>query len=131
MTDNTTCAESRYFIESVQNLEIDREMYVNKITISDDPIGFIIEKFKDHPSILRISQKQFPPNSFSFVCVSEEDVRVTIKRLNSEKAYQVNNIPPRILKENAENCAAAIQNDRNKNIENGMDLFLLILKMPI
>ena len=93
--DNTTCAEilNTYFIESVQNLEIDLEMYVNKITILDDPIDNI-EKFKDHPSILWIPQKQFPPNSFSFVCVTEEDVRVTIKRLNSKKAYQVNNIPP-------------------------------------
>ena len=68
---------------------------------------------------MRISQKQFPPNSFSFVCVSVEDVRVTIKRLNSKKAYQVKNIPPRILNENADICAAAIPNDINKNIENG------------
>ena len=92
VTDNTSCAEilNTYFIESVHNWE----MYVNKITILDDPIDNITEKVKDHPSILRISQKQFPPNSFSFVCVSEEDVRVTIKRLNSKKAYQLNNIPP-------------------------------------
>ena len=81
-------------------------MYVNKITILDVPID---EKFKDHPSILRISQKQFPPNRFSFACVSEEDVRVTIKCLNVKKAYQVNNIPPKILKENADICAVAIQ----------------------
>ena len=76
VTGNTTCAEilNTYFIEAVQNLEIDREMYVNKINILDDPIDNIIEKFKDHPSILRISQKQFPPNSFSFVYVSKEDV---------------------------------------------------------
>ena len=35
VTDNTTCAEilNTFFIESVQNLEIDREMHVNKETI--------------------------------------------------------------------------------------------------
>ena len=96
VTDNTTCAEilNTFFIESVQNLKINQEMYVNKVTILDDLIDGIIEKFKDHPRKLRISQKQFPPNSFSFACVCEENVKETIKCLNSKKAYQKNNTPP-------------------------------------
>ena len=119
MTDNTSCAEilNTFFIESVQNLKIDREMYVNKVTILDDPIDSTIDK--DNPSILRISQKQFPSNSFSFACVCEENVAETIKCLNSKKAYQENNIPPTILIENADICAAAIQNDIKRNVENG------------
>ena len=114
------CSDTKYIcIESVQNLEIDREMYVKKVTILDNPIDSIIEKFKDHPSILRITQKQFPSNSFSFACVCEENVMETIECLNSKKAYQENNTPPSILIANADICAAAIQDDINRYIENG------------
>ena len=95
VTDNTTCAEilNTFFIESVKNLEIDREMYVNKVIILDDPNGSIIEKFEDRHSILRISQEQFPPNSF-LLYVYLKKMLQSIQCKNSKKAYQGNNTPP-------------------------------------
>ena len=100
VTDNTNCAEilNTFFIESVENLGIDRNMHVKKGSVSEDPINCIIEKFRDHPSISRIVQKQFTPNSFAFQYVSEDNVMKAIKSLNSSKAYQKGNIPPKILR---------------------------------
>ena len=42
-----------------------------------------------------------------------------INNLNTSKAYQKNNIPPKLLKENADVCASVICNDINSNIERG------------
>ena len=78
----------------------------------DDPID-IIETFKDHPSIFRISQKGFTPNSFSFKIVSEGDVYGVINTLDSTKAYQINNIPPKNI------CTIVLRNDINRNIDKG------------
>ena len=121
VTDNTACAEilNTFFSKSVETLEIDRELYVNNVTMIEDPIENIIQKFNDHPSILRIKEKGFSPNSFSFQSVSEDDVSEAINGLNSSKAYQKDNIPPKLLKENADICISVIHNDINKNIDNG------------
>ena len=58
VTDSTACAKilNIYFCNSVENLEIDRELYANNAAKLDDSIDSIIEKFKDHPSILNINQ---------------------------------------------------------------------------
>ena len=95
VTDSTACAEilNIYLCNSVENLEIDRELYANNAAKLDDPIESIIEKLKDYPSILNVNQKAFTPNTFSFRSVSEDDVGKAIKTLDSSKAYQVNNIP--------------------------------------
>ena len=121
VTDSTASAEiiNIYFCNSVEILEIDRELYANNAAKLDHPIDSIIEKFKDHPSILNINQKAFTPNTFSFQSVSEDDVGKAIKTLDSSKAYQVNNIPPKLLKDNADICLIAIHNDINRNIVKG------------
>ena len=114
------CRNTKYiFCNSVENLEIDRELYANNAAKLDDPIDSIIGNFKDHPSILNINQKAFTPDTFSFRSVSEVDVGKAIKTLDSSKAYQVNNIPPKLLKDNADICVIAIHNDINRNIVKG------------
>ena len=121
VTDNTACAEifNNFFINSVNNLEIDRDLYVNKAANFDDPIENIIEKFKDHPSIMRIKRKGFLPSIFSLQCVSETDVNWVIQHIESSKAYQKDNIPPKVLKANADICTSLICEDINFNINNG------------
>ena len=84
----------------MKNLEIDRDFYVNNMANLDDPIENIIEKFKDHPSIVSINQNGFTSNNFSFQFVSENDVYRVFN--NIDKSYQKNNIPPKVGKENAD-----------------------------
>ena len=67
----------------------------------EHPIENIIEKFKDHPSIVSINQNGFTSNNFSFQFVSENDVYKVINNIDSYKSYQKNNIPPKVLKGNA------------------------------
>ena len=57
VTDNSACAEilNNIFSNSVKNLEVDRDFYVNNMDNLDDPIENIIEKFKNHPSIVSIN----------------------------------------------------------------------------
>ena len=121
VTDNTACAEifNTFFSNSVQNLDIDRNLFVDNGTILADPIDNIIETFKDHPSVASINQKGFIRNSFSFQNVVDDDVFEIINNLNTSKAYQKNNIPPKFLKDNADVCASVICNDLNSNIERG------------
>ena len=61
----------------------------------DDPIENIIEKFKDHPSIVSINKNGYTCNNFSFQLVSENDVYRVINNIHSSKFYQKNNIPPK------------------------------------
>ena len=121
VSDNTACAEifNTFFSNSVQNLDIDRNLFVDNGTILADPANNIIETFKDHPSVVSINQKGFIRNSFSFQNVVDDDVFEIIDNLNTSKAYQKNNIPPKLLKDNADVCASVICNDINSNIERG------------
>ena len=104
VTDNTACAEilNIFFSNLIENLAIDRGLYVNNAAKIDDPIDNIIETFKNHPSIFSMNQKGYTLKSFSFKIVSEDDVYEVINNLDSTKAYQSNNIPHKILKENAD-----------------------------
>ena len=75
-------------------MAIDHDLHVNKGINLIDPVRNIIEKFKEHPSIVSINQKMFMPNSFSFKSVSENDIICVINNIDSSKAYQKDNIPP-------------------------------------
>ena len=121
VTDNSACAEilNNFFCNSVNNLEIDRNFYVYNEANLDDPIDNIIEKFKYHPSIVSINQKGFKSNNFFFQLVSEKDVFRVISNIDSSKAYQKNNIPPKILKDNADIVASVLCDDINMNIDKG------------
>ena len=77
-----------------------------------------METFKDPPSIFSISQKGFTPNRFSFKIVSGVVYEV-INNPDSSKAYQINSIPQKILKENADICTIVLRDDINRNIDKG------------
>ena len=85
----------------------------------DDPIENIIEKFKDHPSIVSINQNGFTSNNFSFQFVSENDVYRVINNIHSSKSYQKNDIPPKVLKENADAYTSVLCDGINRNIFKG------------
>ena len=69
---------------------------------SDDPVEKAIKSFKNHPSILRILQEGYSENKFSFDPISESSIHNAIINMDSSKAYQTDNIPPQILKDNVD-----------------------------
>ena len=103
-TDNTEVAEilNNYFIEAVQNLEIERfvpddddlTFYPEKI---DDVIDVIVEKYKSHPSILKIKENVQLETKFEFRDTTEDDIFTRIKTLDPKKASIKNDIPVKVL----------------------------------
>ena len=100
-------------------MDINRDFYTNNDTNLDDPIENIIEKFKNHPSVVRIREKGYKTQNVSFHIVSQNDVYRVIKNIDSSKAYQKNNIPPKVLKDNADVLSSFIHDNINQNINKG------------
>ena len=90
------------FSNAVKNLNIDFnwEPTTDVSTIAD-PIDKVIEKFKDHPSILKINEKIEVTDRFEFTKVSEQDVLDLVAEFDTKKATTFNNIPGKFLKEYA------------------------------
>ena len=63
-----------------------------------DPIEKSIQKYSNHPCILKIKSHFLNVESFTFNPVSLEEVETEIKRLNPKKATTFKNIPPKILR---------------------------------
>ena len=87
---------------------------------SDGPVKKAIQKFKNHPSILRIFQEASSKNSFSFDFISETSIHSIIRNTDSSKAYQKDNIPTQIWTDNVDICTIVQSSDLNKCIHNGI-----------
>ena len=67
-----------------------------------DLISNCIEKFKNHPSIIQIKEKNRPKNVFSFSAITKDDILSKVKNLDASKTYKQTDIPTKILKGNSE-----------------------------
>ena len=118
----TKCAEifNKYFISAIESLEIDRTLYTNNKVYDNDPVELARKKYKNHPSIIKIHQEGDLNNNFSFTPISQQDIHDIINNIDSSKAYQKENIPPKILKDNIDICAMTLIFDVNKCLKNGI-----------
>ena len=80
-----------------------------------DPIDIALLKYEVHPSVVKIKQTVSHSN-FSFTEIALKEVEDEIKNLNPRKANTYNNIPPKILQENADICSTSILSFINKGI---------------
>ena len=91
------------FSNAVKNLNIDFDWQATTdITNIADPIDKVIEKYKNHPSILKINQNVELTQPIKFTKVSEEDILGLIADFDTRKATTSNNIPGKFLKDYAE-----------------------------
>ena len=60
-------------------------------------VSNIITKFKDHPSILKITENAPVNETFHFSMISEAAMSTVIKSLSKNKLTTFNNIPIKIL----------------------------------
>ena len=67
-----------------------------------DPIIAAIEKYKRHPSILKIKKQIRIENYFDFTHINDKKVAELLKDLNAKKAKQENDISIKLIKENIE-----------------------------
>ena len=118
---------STFYASVVENLGIDN----TDMKLTDEDIPSLVDKFKNHPSILKIKEHYNANNinnnnNFSFSPVTVTDVQKEIDALDSKKAHQEKDIPVKILKENRDIFADYIANDFNIGILN--DIFPNTLK---
>ena len=73
--------------------------------------------FKTHPSIIKIVELGITVNDFCFKPISEDNIHKIIQNNDSSKAYQKANVPPIILKDNADIRVIIIRSDLNVFIE--------------
>ena len=97
LSDSEKCAEimNNFFSDAALNLDIDRELYTENVFSISDPVMKAIEKYKGHPSITKILEHGFKLDNFNFLPVSISDMEKQIGNLDSSKAHQKDNIPPK------------------------------------
>ena len=108
-----------FFKEAVEKLELaeNNDIINSDYKYVEDPIESAIIKFKYHPSILKIKETIRIDQSFSFSKVNLDVIEDQFKKLNPKKATKFKNIPPKILKDNADICKPIFHNLVNNCIE--------------
>ena len=91
---------NNYFIEAVQNLEIEKFNLGNNVVNSgniDENIEEIIKRYQSHPSIIKIKENVKLEAKFRFEDITEDEVYTKIRGLDPKKASMENDIPAKIL----------------------------------
>ena len=70
--------------------------------VGDDPITFILGKYKNHSSIIVIKNFCHESNFFNFETIKRDSVLKRIKSLDISETSQSSDVPTEIMKENAE-----------------------------
>ena len=91
------------FVNIVPSLgiEIDQQ-YLSNVSNISDPVEKVIKKYQKHPSISVINKMVSSAEneaSFSFTCVTADDISKEIKRLDIKKATQESDIPTKVIKQ--------------------------------
>ena len=60
ISDSSECAEimNNFFSDAAINLEVDRDLHTD-VTEASDPVTMTIEKYKYHPSIIKLNLQKF------------------------------------------------------------------------
>ena len=93
---------NKYFIQSVQNLEIANYLEENDIEITHnseniDEIDKMISKYDNHPSILKIKENVVIKHLFEFTDMTTEDMSREIQQLDPKKVTCENDMPINML----------------------------------
>ena len=89
---------NNFFLQAVENLAIVPYKYETKQgNKSDDNIIKIINKFANHPSILKIKEYVNIEEQFSFSEVTAHDFYCEINKLDTKKGTVENDLPAKVL----------------------------------
>ena len=121
INDDLKLAETfnEFFSNAVKNLNI-RYYEPDEVPTEVDPILRIIEKYKDHPSILKIKEVMNPNEHFSFRPTNLKCVTRELLSLDTSKANPIDALPAKILRSNYDIFAPKIMTDFNKSVETGV-----------
>ena len=99
ISDKKEVAEilNNYFMDAVENLEVNR--YLPKIVMNDeglDQIDKMVQKYQDHPSILKIKENVKVEKTFEFENVDDDQIFKKIISLDPGKACMKDDIPAKL-----------------------------------
>ena len=115
-----------FFSNAVKNLNIESyahfswDEYFLGHDVIDDPILNAINKYKSHPSILKIKDNISENECFSFKNVDLLSIIKEITNLNESKTCPMESIPAKIIKENLDILAPKILIDVNASFKTGI-----------
>ena len=116
LSNNNLIAETfnKFFANIVPSLGLQcRDELLTSVEHIQDPFEKIIEKFKQHPSIIAIMKYRPNKSNFSFSRVAKRSIGSLIKTLDSSKTIQKDNIPIKIIKENIDIMSYIFHEDIN------------------
>ena len=98
-TDNKDVAEklNSFFISAVDKLEIESFLIENSNNSSTEDLHEIINKYNNHPSIIKIKENVLNENDFTFKDMTTLDFEREILKLDTKKANLQGDIPAKIL----------------------------------
>ena len=101
---------NNFFSNIAKNLEIPKydvedDLHLN---MNSRPTLKAVFKYKNHPSIISIRRFRHQVSNFNFSCIDKNTVLKEIRGLSTTKASQDNDLPVKILKENADYFAEFI-----------------------
>ena len=89
---------NEFFVNIVASLKIlPKENYETDVGNDSKPTLNYISKFKNHPSIKVIKSRKKEEQTFTFSYVSYEEVLNEIRKLQTTKTTQQNDIPTKIV----------------------------------
>ena len=117
VSDNNLVAETfnKFFANIIPWLGLQcKDDLIASVENMQDHLEKIIEKFKQHPSIIAIMKHRPNKSNFSFSRVAKRSIESLIKTLDSSKTIQKDNIPTKIIKENIDIMSNIFHEDINK-----------------
>ena len=113
-TEKVADTFNKFFVNIGKTLKIDKDkQFLVETKDVFDPVLKAIKKYSAHPSILRIKDKM-NNNVFSFRKVTYEEILIEINSLDTSKSTQSEDIPFKIIKDNADIFANFILQNFNK-----------------
>ena len=121
ITDDKAVAEffNEFYGNIVPNLKISMENHFDtEFVKTENPVLNVVNKYKNHPSVIMIKEKIKPIEKFSFFPVQYDDVLRKIRNLDPSKCSQQTDIPTKILKYNSDHFAGYFHENINFCFEN-------------
>ena len=110
---------NKFFINIVPNLKISIENDFDTSFIpTEDLVQNAISKYRNHPSVVIIKEKNNLSGKFSFSLVQYDDILKKVRNSDTAKASKQTDIPTKILKHNSEYFAEYFYDNINYCIEN-------------
>ena len=103
ITDDSSLADTfnSYFSSITNNISGEARCATGETLSIDD----IIQKHKNHPSIISIMKHNKNENKFSFSLKSHDEIKETINGLNVKKPTTFKNIPAKVIKQYSDLCS--------------------------